>query len=570
MNNLTLVISGKIVSDSTENRINFWKGFINIQNSIHDIDELKIVGYSLNPEYDDLLNQVYNFDLFKSETKNILTKEYMSKINPLKFEKVFKKNFPITEKNSPNLWFENIASKSRAIELLKSLDLQDDDYVLCTTWNIGCVGDSEVNQVVFDRSLPSDYLYLSYSPYIDHVYSDLWFWGGYKIIKKFESYKDYFLVLINDEDNSRGNELSKIHSKSNIINLLSTFERKIKIYLLNKLPLNGMKRFFSFSTVISRKIIGLEQRIELFMNLPPLTDENSLPMMSSINLAIHPINKNSILKKFIFHKNLRTVTRFLDVHDFEISTHGKMINPKEFCYIIYSHSSFSDCWEMSISQAVENLPQSCKKIYLISELSDKTLMNFKKIKCNDGIDLLTYNDGDKYTDNLIEIFGKIIDKNKFCYFVHENMPLVSKVDSIYLNTLLHYMNNSNEFYIKLVDTKKVNLKKEHSSFPGLVENIGGYSISVQPSLMNIELMMGFLTNFHQDIEDYELTCFKSNFQFSAVNCNLNIDNNILYNKYFPHVSGVIFKGKWCTNKWGNEINALSKKYNIDLSLRGVC
>lgn len=35
------------------------------------------------------------------------------------------------------------------------------------------------------------------------------------------------------------------------------------------------------------------------------------------------------------------------------------------------------------------------------------------------------------------------------------MPLISQVDQVYLNTLLH---NSNEFYIKLVDTNYVDEK----------------------------------------------------------------------------------------------------------------
>lgn len=44
MNKFVLVISGQIVRENSANLMNFWRGFINIQNAIYDIDELHIVG----------------------------------------------------------------------------------------------------------------------------------------------------------------------------------------------------------------------------------------------------------------------------------------------------------------------------------------------------------------------------------------------------------------------------------------------------------------------------------------------------------------------------------------------
>jgi hypothetical protein len=150
------------------------------------------------------------------------------------------------------------------------------------------------------------------------------------------------------------------------------------------------------------------------------------------------------------------------------------------------------------------------------------------------------------------------------------MPLVSTVEQVYLNTLLHYMNNSNEFYIKLVDTNYVDEKLEHDSFPNLVKNMGGYSISVQPSLIKLDFMISFLTNFHQDIYGFEQVCIRSNFTFSALKGNKKIGKYLLCNEYFPHVATAISKGKWCTSEWKIEINDLAKKYDIDISLRGEC
>jgi len=64
---LVLAISGQIVRENSANLMNFWKGFINIQRAIHNIDELKIVAHSWNPEYDNLVKNVYNIDILESE-----------------------------------------------------------------------------------------------------------------------------------------------------------------------------------------------------------------------------------------------------------------------------------------------------------------------------------------------------------------------------------------------------------------------------------------------------------------------------------------------------------------------
>ena len=74
---LVLAISGQVVRENSSNLMNFWKGFINIQNSIHDVDELKIVAHNWNPEFDELVKNVYNVNILESEKQNSFVKEYM-------------------------------------------------------------------------------------------------------------------------------------------------------------------------------------------------------------------------------------------------------------------------------------------------------------------------------------------------------------------------------------------------------------------------------------------------------------------------------------------------------------
>ena len=114
----------------------------------------------------------------------------------------------------------------------------------------------------------------------------------------------------------------------------------------------------------------------------------------------------------------------------------------------------------------------------------------------------------------------------------------------------------------------MNLKEDHNSFPGLVRNYGGYSISVQPGLFKADYYISFLKNFNENIYDFERTCIKSNFIFSAVKGGEKVGKYLISNGYFPHIATAISKGKWCTTEWGDEILYLSNKYNIDLSARG--
>ncbi|WP_323596044.1 hypothetical protein [Aliarcobacter butzleri] len=574
MNKLVLVISGQIVRENSANLMNFWRGFINIQRAIHNINELKIVAHSWNPEFDELVRNVYNVDILESEVQKSFVKEYMPLLDPIdRFENGLKRFNSTWKRVSCQAILGNATSRTKAINLLHNLNLKNDDKILALRWDIGCTGSKEVNSINFDNSLDENYLYISYYSEVDEGYADMWFIAPYQYTKKFENYKDYVLECFSGKNNYFNNftkngwhlAISK-NEKSFFIN---QYKNAILRKILIKFPFGLFKKILPF---LSNKITGLQQKIKNIIETPQISGENSLlfEMKTDVKFPNYQaLNNHAILKSFIKDNNLREDTRFLDIKDFENLPKGQMINPIYFCYIIYSHSSFDDCWKMAINQAKENLPSNCKKIYLVSEDSDDTKEKFTQYNFED-VELVTYNSDSQYTDRLIEIFAKITDKFNLCYFVHEDMPLISSVDEIYLNTLLHFMNNSNEYYIKLVDTSYVDQKESHDSFPGLVKNMGGYSISVQASLMKLDHMISFLTNFHTDIYGYELLCTRSNFTFSAVQGTKKIGKYLLFNESFPHISTAISKGKWCTSEWKNEIEELSKKYNIDLSLRGEC
>lgn len=564
-NKLIIVISGQICRENSANLLNFWNGFINIQKSIYDIDDLNIVAHSWNPEHNELVNNVYKPKILASDKQESFFIDYISNVETIDmFEKDLDRSNSKWKKISYQTLFGNATSRSKAIELLENNNFEEFEQVLVTRWDQGCTGSKNVNNINFDSSLNKEYIYLSYYPEIDEGYADMWFVSSFEDALLFKDYDKY----LKDCLAGRNEYINKFTSSwpLSLKRKKEKFRKEKFIFSLIK-KLNKIKIPF-----FSKKLIKYELKLLNKIEMPIKTGENYLKndFKSDVKFPVYQaLNNHAILKSFFLDNNLRNKTRFLEINDFENNIKGQVINPISFAYVIYSHSSFSDCWEMAVSQAIECLPTNCNKIYLLSEKSEYTTENYERIIKNSyDIELLTYDDNINYTKRLKSAFDIIKKHSKFIYFVHEDMPLVGKVDNIYLNSLLHYMNNSNEFYIKLVDTTLVNKKEEHESFPFLNKNFGGYSISVQPSIFKVDYLISLMDNIDDNIYGFERLCTNSNMIFSAVKGNRKIGKYLISNEKFPHIATAIAKGKWCTSEWGDEIRYIATKYNIDLSIRG--
>lgn len=560
---LIIVISGQICRDNSANLRNFWRGFINIQRSVSGIDGLKIVAHSWNPEFDALVKEVYKPFLIKSEKQTSFFVTFINTVKSLdKYQKGIERSSSIWKGVSFQTVLGNSFSRSKAIGLLNNEVFQDDTQVLVTRWDQGCSGSKDVNVINYDSSLNEDYLYLAYYSEIDEGYADMWLVGGVSDILLFEQFGQYVLKSLGGENDYFKN------FTNDWLQSLPRVKRKYKKEQFLKKSLKIGKIFLPF---FKRKINKYLKKLSEKIEAPVITAENYYPLgFKSGNKFpnYQALNIHALLKSFILDKDLRSKTRFLAVDDFEKYEKGTMINSKPFVYCVYSHSSFSDCWEMAISQAYEHLPSNCQKVYLMSDASEKTMLFYKALKKRFDVELVTYDDEDNYTKRLHACFSEINKQFDIIYFVHEDMPLTDKVDQVYLNALLHYLNYSNEFYIKLVDTIKVNKKEEHPSFPELNRNYGGYSLSVQPSLIKLADFLPLLDSVDENIYDFEKLCVRSNMTFSAVVGDKKVGLYALCNDKFPHIVTAIVAGKWCRSEWSDEINYLAEKYDIDLSVRG--
>ena len=202
MSELFIAISGQITRENSANLMNFWKGFINIQSSIYGIDSLKVVSHSWNPEFDNIVKNVYNVDFLSSEKQGSFAKEFMPLINPInKFEKGLQRSKSTWKNITPQTILGNLRSRAKAIKLLRNFDIDKDVQILATRWDQGCTGSDSVNNIIFDKSLDINWHYISYFSEVDEGYADMWFISPYKYAVKFEQLDKYALdVFANKND----------------------------------------------------------------------------------------------------------------------------------------------------------------------------------------------------------------------------------------------------------------------------------------------------------------------------------------------------------------------------------
>lgn len=571
-----LVLSGQVCREHSRDLHNFWSGFINIQRTVNaGADTLDVVAHSWSPEHDDLVRRVYAPVVLASERQPNFAPEYMPLIDPVdRFEAGLKRARSTWKRCSPQALLGNARSRSRAMALVAESPFKDAyKQVIAARWDQGMTGSAAVHNIVHDRSLPEEFLYMAYYSEIDEGYADMWFVAPPDVAERFAGYDRFVLDCLGGR-----NDYVDAFTKSGWpLSLPKEPGGGLKKRLLARFPRVRFVALASrFGDFARRKAVGLSQRIERVIHAPQMTGENAIALETGAKGVTWPayqaLNNHAILKYFVFKCDLRQCIRFLEFGDFQRSRRseqGTLINPVGFPVVIYSHSSFADCWNMAVMQTKKNMPANCERVVLFADDSAETRAKFEALEDTSGVDLLFYQDSLPYTERLRTGLEALSARWPIVYFMHEDMPLVSPVDAYYLNALLHYIGSSNELYVKLIDTTMVDEKLPHPEFPGLVSNTGGYAISIQPALLKTKEFAAFLANFRCSIYEFEGVCTRSNFKASAVAGDRRIGKYLLSNRRFPHIATAISKGKWCVSEWPDEIRSLAEIYSIDIQKRGT-
>ena len=242
---------------------------------------------------------------------------------------------------------------------------------------------------------------------------------------------------------------------------------------------------------------------------------------------------------------------------------------KQIVFICYSHSEYSDVWDMFFGQLNKYIPNVKK--YLFTDKVNKPIPK--------DVNVIIYDDSLSYSHRVTYCLKHI--NEKICLFHHEDMVLYDNPDIKTLNKFYKFLSEYEISYIKL-------LKGDHQEDISL-ENMPikhlyyiphkGLSFAIQPTLWKIN----DLINIYSNSLSTNITGIAAagNFELHAsdyVN-NSNINGLYWYNNeskrgmhhynssVYPH-GNFISKGKWVYSEY-DELIELHKKYNINKNIRGI-
>lgn len=342
---LTLLISGHIIRPQSADMRPFWAGFIELQKKL-PIDKTvsKIAVHSWNPELASLAQLVYEPNVQRHDRQDLFYPEFMMMIDP---PDLFEKNLNRLKSTWKNVSIQsvlgNARSRARSVALLDELS-SPRGQVLITRWDLGQTGSRQVNQLIFDTSLPENYLYLSYFSEIDEGYADMWLiasWNDARLFSCFDQFvseslegrNDYLSLFTGGNwPRARAKTRHELFWNHQVLKRVKNLNFK-----LCSLAQKNVIGRFSLHFFLIHRIIKMMQSFTLYTNL---TAENSFLPPHKYQIPRFPnyqaLNIHALLKYFILSKGLRDRVRFLNQNDFDLTaTSGQLINPESIILIVH-------------------------------------------------------------------------------------------------------------------------------------------------------------------------------------------------------------------------------------------
>jgi hypothetical protein len=496
-NDLTIVIFGKICQDKSKQLNSFWSGFIELQRRIPNNKIVRqLICHSWNPELAELVKVVYAplIELHEQTEESNPPQLNRSTSNGLLDANNINLKVKI-DKEANNLIIMNANSRSRAIRLMSKVP-DKSEQVLIVNWNIGQTESSVTYPLIFDSSLPNEYMYLSNSDDIDNGYPDKWIIAPWNIALYFEKYALFAYESIIgtnqylDLRTKIGWPRSRIKMKYQIItshpilqNALKRLNQSLQNFLSR--PLEGLWKS-QLRRVINKITILLKKKIDK----TKLSAENSFINRTNNKLltfsAESIINAESILKYFVISHGLRERTRFLKDNDFEISLLcGKLINPQNIILIIVEDDS----------KKIETiLTESPLPLIAVYQLKNNEVYEYVRSVNNDWRCQLIQTNSIDLKDQIICGLNEANKKisNKIPVLVIPAAEVYMKcLDWYYLNALFKYISWENCSYISL-DSDKIGEK--NIEFPNLRIVKNTQYLSIQKIAGCVEGLLEVLKN----------------------------------------------------------------------------
>ena len=242
---------------------------------------------------------------------------------------------------------------------------------------------------------------------------------------------------------------------------------------------------------------------------------------------------------------------------------------KGIAFIMYSHSDYSDVWDIFFKQTEAHLPEGSTKYIFTDKKLDNIPGDYKVVLYDDS---LPYQE--RVGNWLMEV------EEKLCIFQHEDMFLYSSADKEKLLEYASLLGNSNPApldFIKLIkggEYRDIAIHPHKDLFH--IPFDSEYVFAIQPTLWRTDkLREVYFGSGGDSIWDFEVKgsqycrdhkivgayCYRGEPQRGMMHWD---------SKTFPYIATAIVKGKWNLSEYKQELGMILSSYKIDLGARGTC
>ena len=239
---------------------------------------------------------------------------------------------------------------------------------------------------------------------------------------------------------------------------------------------------------------------------------------------------------------------------------------KDICYIVYSHSDYSDVWPVYFGQTEKYFSEKQKMAIFLDKKSTLVPKNYTQV---------VYNDKKSYTERLINCFKQLQKMGfDYCLFSHEDMFLYDKPNFEKLSRYIKAVQKGYFDFIKLIRGGENVFEQsiiDETLFE--IDNKSEWIFAVQPSIWNIDKLLQIL-EFHKKDTIWSLevnsqnTCRKLKIK-GAFSFDEGKKRGIYHydNSIYPYIATAIVKGKWNTKEY-DILEKIISEYGIDKNKRG--